>query len=204
MSCSAFQAFITSCCLDLVGLFLSSGVIIVQYAVYKHCYLLGPSEIIFAVLWLVMDKLSSSECFCLLSNGFLLVFELIIPLWFSISLTTVLKKCSFCVQVQNNLCTPKNGEILVASTQDFLTSSFLITRKDTFYDRAAFSLMCSYMGDGMDLVDLPTPALVKVSWWFIVYLWIAVTRYVIVHVTISIYYLCSLACVINLYCRYFN
>ncbi|XP_008465290.3 DNA-directed RNA polymerase III subunit 1 [Cucumis melo] len=63
--------------------------------------------------------------------------------------------------VQNNLCTPKNGEILVASTQDFLTSSFLITRKDTFYDRAAFSLMCSYMGDGMDLIDLPTPALIK-------------------------------------------
>lgn len=110
-----------------------------------------------------MDKLSSSECFCLSSNGFLLVFELIIPLWFSISLTIVLKECSFCVQVQNNLCTPKNGEILVASTQDFLTSSFLITRKDTFYDRAAFSLMCSYMGDGMDLIDLPTPALIKVS-----------------------------------------
>ncbi|OWM68854.1 hypothetical protein CDL15_Pgr025041 [Punica granatum] len=63
--------------------------------------------------------------------------------------------------VQNNLCTPKNGEILVASTQDFLTSSFLITRKDTFYDRAAFSLMCSYMGDGMDLIDLPTPAILK-------------------------------------------
>ncbi|KAG8633988.1 DNA-directed RNA polymerase III subunit 1 isoform X3 [Manihot esculenta] len=63
--------------------------------------------------------------------------------------------------VQNNLCTPKNGEILVASTQDFLTSSFLITRKDTFYDRAAFSLMCSYMNDGMDIVDLPTPAILK-------------------------------------------
>ncbi|CAI8603101.1 unnamed protein product [Vicia faba] len=63
--------------------------------------------------------------------------------------------------VQNNLCTPKNGEILVASTQDFLTSSFLITRKDTFYDRSAFSLICSYMGDGMDLIDLPTPAIIK-------------------------------------------
>ncbi|CAA6654834.1 unnamed protein product [Spirodela intermedia] len=63
--------------------------------------------------------------------------------------------------VQNNLCTPKNGEILVASTQDFLTSSFLITRKDTFYDRASFSLMCSYMSDGMDSIDLPTPALLK-------------------------------------------
>ncbi|XP_027345912.1 DNA-directed RNA polymerase III subunit 1 [Abrus precatorius] len=63
--------------------------------------------------------------------------------------------------VQNNLCTPKNGEILVASTQDFLTSSFLMTRKDTFYDRSTFSLVCSYMGDGMDFVDLPTPAIIK-------------------------------------------
>ncbi|KAM5559842.1 DNA-directed RNA polymerase III subunit 1-like [Rosa sericea] len=63
--------------------------------------------------------------------------------------------------VHNNLCTPKNGEILVASTQDFLTSSFLITRKDTFYDRASFSLLCSYMVDGEDSVDLPTPAVVK-------------------------------------------
>ena len=65
-------------------------------------------------------------------------------------------------QVENNLCTPKNGEILVASTQDFLTSSFLITRKDTFYDRSTFSLICSYIGDGMDPIDLPTPAIVKV------------------------------------------
>lgn len=78
-------------------------------------------------------------------------------------------------QVQNNLCTPKNGEILVASTQDFLTSSFLITRKDTFYDRAAFSLMCCYMGDGMDRVDLPTPAILKV-------------RYVSLNATIHIFW----------------
>eukprot|EP00252_Welwitschia_mirabilis_P019861 TRINITY_DN4707_c0_g1_i3.p1 TRINITY_DN4707_c0_g1~~TRINITY_DN4707_c0_g1_i3.p1 ORF type:complete len:1280 (+),score=267.36 TRINITY_DN4707_c0_g1_i3:562-4401(+) len=63
--------------------------------------------------------------------------------------------------VQNNLCTPKNGDILVAATQDFLTSSFLITRKDTFYDRAAFSLMCSYMGDATESIDLPTPAILK-------------------------------------------
>ena len=69
--------------------------------------------------------------------------------------------------MQNNLCTPKNGEILVASTQDFLTSSFLITRKDTFYDRAAFSLMCSYIVDGMDPVDLPTPAILKVCAYYI-------------------------------------
>lgn len=65
--------------------------------------------------------------------------------------------------MQNNLCTPKNGEILVASTQDSLTSSFLIIRRDTFYDRASFSLMCSYMVDAMDAIDLPTPALTKVN-----------------------------------------
>uniref|UniRef100_N1QQI8 DNA-directed RNA polymerase subunit n=1 Tax=Aegilops tauschii TaxID=37682 RepID=N1QQI8_AEGTA len=63
--------------------------------------------------------------------------------------------------VQNNLCTPKNGEILVASTQDFLTSSFLITRKDSFYDRSSFTLLCSYLGDAMENIDLPTPALIK-------------------------------------------
>ncbi|XP_047325049.1 DNA-directed RNA polymerase III subunit 1 [Impatiens glandulifera] len=63
--------------------------------------------------------------------------------------------------VQNNLCTPKNGEILVASTQDFLTTSFLVTRKDTFYDRATFSFMCSYMVDGTLHNDLPSPALIK-------------------------------------------
>ncbi|KAI3860800.1 hypothetical protein MKX03_033902 [Papaver bracteatum] len=63
--------------------------------------------------------------------------------------------------VQKNLCTPKNGEILVASTQDFLTSSFLITRRDTFYDRASFALMCTYMGDAIESVDFPAPALIK-------------------------------------------
>ncbi|CAI5461136.1 unnamed protein product [Closterium sp. Yama58-4] len=63
--------------------------------------------------------------------------------------------------VENNLCTPKNGDILVASTQDFLTSAFLITRRDTFYDRASFCLLCSYMTDGAMQVDIPTPALLK-------------------------------------------
>lgn len=63
--------------------------------------------------------------------------------------------------VQSNLCTPKNGEILVAATQDFLTSAFLITRKDMFYDRSTFALLCSYMGDAQDHVDLPTPAILK-------------------------------------------
>ncbi|PON73286.1 DNA-directed RNA pol I, largest subunit [Trema orientale] len=63
--------------------------------------------------------------------------------------------------VENNLCTSANGEILVASPQDFLTTSFLITRKDTFYDRATFCLICSYMGDAMEHIDMPIPAVIK-------------------------------------------
>ena len=69
---------------------------------------------------------------------------------------------TFLLQVANNLCTPKNGEILVASTQDFLTSSYLFTRKDTFYDRAAFTQACVYMGDAAEVIDLPTPSIIKV------------------------------------------
>lgn len=74
-------------------------------------------------------------------------------------------------QVERNLCTPKNGDILVAATQDFLTSAFLLTRKDTFYDRAEFALICTYMNDGLTQIDLPSPAILKVcsvltAWFF--------------------------------------
>ena len=63
--------------------------------------------------------------------------------------------------VLNNLCTPKNGEILVAATQDFLTASFLLTSKDTFLTRAEFCHLVGYMGDALDDIDLPTPAVIK-------------------------------------------
>jgi DNA-directed RNA polymerase III subunit RPC1 len=38
--------------------------------------------------------------------------------------------------VRHNLATPKSGEILIAATQDFLTASFLLTSKDSFFTRA--------------------------------------------------------------------
>jgi len=63
--------------------------------------------------------------------------------------------------VVNNLSTPKNGEILVAATQDFLTSAFLITSKDKFFNRAEFSLYVASFGDALNTIDLPTPALLK-------------------------------------------
>lgn len=63
--------------------------------------------------------------------------------------------------VLNNICTPRNGETIISATQDFLTSAYLITRKDTFMDRAEFSQALVYMGLGEEKVHLPPPAILK-------------------------------------------
>ena len=63
--------------------------------------------------------------------------------------------------MHQNLCTPKNGEILIAATQDFLTAAYLLTSKDRFFDRAQFTLLCSYMGDALEHIDLPTPTVLR-------------------------------------------
>lgn len=51
-------------------------------------------------------------------------------------------------------------EISIYSLQDFLTSSYLITSKDTFYTREQFGQLMAYMGDGLDAVVLPPPAII--------------------------------------------
>ncbi len=63
--------------------------------------------------------------------------------------------------VVNNLVTPRTGEPIIAATQDFLTASYLITLKDTFYDRSQFSAICSCAFDASEHVDIPPPAIVK-------------------------------------------
>ena len=63
--------------------------------------------------------------------------------------------------VHHNLATPKNGEVLISATQDFLTASYLITCKDQFYDRATFAQLCFYMFDAKQHIDLPTPTILK-------------------------------------------
>ncbi|KAI8805242.1 hypothetical protein BJ742DRAFT_821492 [Cladochytrium replicatum] len=63
--------------------------------------------------------------------------------------------------VKNNLVTPRNGEPLVAATQDFITASYLLTRKDQYYDRSQVSQICCYMFDAAELIELPPPAIVK-------------------------------------------
>ncbi|KAK2077195.1 hypothetical protein QBZ16_004829 [Prototheca wickerhamii] len=63
--------------------------------------------------------------------------------------------------VVRNLCTPKNGEILVAATQDFLTSAFLLTSRDKFLTRAQLSQLVAFCTDNRQDVDLPPPAVLR-------------------------------------------
>ena len=60
-----------------------------------------------------------------------------------------------------NIQSPKNGEPLIASTQDFLTATYLITQKDYFLDRTHFQRYCTYFNDGLEKVEIPPPAILK-------------------------------------------
>lgn len=63
--------------------------------------------------------------------------------------------------VKHNLATPKNGEPIIAATQDFITAAYLLSGKDQFYDRKSFTYMCMHMLCGETHLDLPHPAIVK-------------------------------------------
>ena len=65
------------------------------------------------------------------------------------------------MSVKKNLVTPRNGEPIIAAIQDFITASFLLSRRDRFYDRQQFSQICSYFGDGNMKIDLPAPTIWK-------------------------------------------
>lgn len=65
--------------------------------------------------------------------------------------------------VKNNLVTPRNGQPLIAATQDFITGAYLITKKDTFYTRAQFCQVVGYMCDADMQIDLPPPVIIKVG-----------------------------------------
>ena len=65
--------------------------------------------------------------------------------------------------MKNNLVTPRNGEPLIAATQDFITASFLLTQKDVFYNLAKFVQICTAFGDALMQIDIPSPAILKVS-----------------------------------------
>jgi DNA-directed RNA polymerase III subunit RPC1 len=65
---------------------------------------------------------------------------------------------------KNNLVTPRNGELLIAATQDFLTGGYLLSKKDTFLD---YTQACQLAGslladtDTHMQIHLPTPCILK-------------------------------------------
>ncbi|EGR30247.1 hypothetical protein IMG5_137010, partial [Ichthyophthirius multifiliis] len=69
-------------------------------------------------------------------------------------------EAQYLLDVKQNLISPKNGETIIALVQDFLTASYLITHKDMFFDRAAFSQLCTYFSDGNEQIQLPPPAVI--------------------------------------------
>lgn len=65
---------------------------------------------------------------------------------------------------KSNLITPRNGEIIIAATQDFLTGAYLITLRDTFFDRAnACRIIASMLAndDTNTRIKMPIPAILK-------------------------------------------
>lgn len=63
--------------------------------------------------------------------------------------------------VKNNLLTPKSGEPIIAATQDFITGSYLISHKDSFFDRASLVQLLSMMSDADMQFDIPPPSVFK-------------------------------------------
>ncbi|KAL0272113.1 UNVERIFIED_CONTAM: hypothetical protein PYX00_005208 [Menopon gallinae] len=65
---------------------------------------------------------------------------------------------------KSNLVTPRNGELLIAATQDFLTGAYLLTQKENFFNRVQANrlLACLLAGSDANMqIDLPPPAIMK-------------------------------------------
>lgn len=65
---------------------------------------------------------------------------------------------------RSNLVTPKNGEILIAAIQDFITGAYLLTQKDEFLTKEqVMQLVACFISDNDSNlhIDLPTPAIIK-------------------------------------------
>ncbi|GBP32372.1 DNA-directed RNA polymerase III subunit RPC1 [Eumeta japonica] len=65
---------------------------------------------------------------------------------------------------KSNLVTPRNGELLIAATQDFITGGYLITQRDCFFtfEEANQLAACLLAGPDSNLkIDMPRPAILK-------------------------------------------
>ncbi|CAF1024738.1 unnamed protein product [Rotaria sordida] len=65
---------------------------------------------------------------------------------------------------KSNLVTPRNGEMIIGATQDFLTGAYLLTQRDTFFDRSKACQLLTWIlanKDGLEKIDLPPPTILK-------------------------------------------
>lgn len=60
-----------------------------------------------------------------------------------------------------NLITPRNGEPLISPSQDMITGAFVLSRKNMFFTRSEFCMLCSSMGLDIKRIDLPLPSILK-------------------------------------------
>ncbi|TRY75843.1 hypothetical protein TCAL_12658 [Tigriopus californicus] len=65
---------------------------------------------------------------------------------------------------KSNLVTPRNGELLIAANQDFITGGYLLTQKDVFFDHGKVCQIVAQILAGNEKqmrIDLPPPAIFK-------------------------------------------
>lgn len=65
---------------------------------------------------------------------------------------------------KSNLVTPRNGELLIAATQDFITGGYLLTKRDVFLNKGEASQLAACLLAGTDsnmTIELPMPAILK-------------------------------------------
>lgn len=65
------------------------------------------------------------------------------------------------MRIRHNFVSPRAGQPLIAACQDFLTAAYVLTQRDTFLTREDFCQICSYCGNANELIDIPTPAILK-------------------------------------------
>ncbi|KAL0949102.1 hypothetical protein HGRIS_009191 [Hohenbuehelia grisea] len=65
------------------------------------------------------------------------------------------------MNIKHNLVTPRNGEPVIAAIQDFITASYLLSRRDMFFDRRQFTQICCYLADANMHIDIPPPTIWK-------------------------------------------
>lgn len=70
-------------------------------------------------------------------------------------------EASMLMGVHHNLATPRNGEPLVACSQDFLSAAYLITQRDQFFSKELFCSLVAYFGLADEHIDVPLPAIMK-------------------------------------------